>query len=694
MFLADFGAEVVKVGHSGGPGRVMRDRGKTVVEPPVPQVLARWLAAADVVVSDRPLAGLAGTPLEPEAAIAANPGLVYLHTPAFDGTEDWEDAVTDPEAMVSGLMGIATRQASHSGGPIDVIVPVITTVQGIWAAAATVAALIERRTSGRGQIVTVGGAHGALLAGAAAYSFDESVPDPPGRRPGGPGGAIPFYRPYRCADGEWLFLAALTPHFTERAFAALELEEISQDPRLGGGGRAAMLNPDNVEWLVADIGARFALRPRAEWLDALATAGVPAGPLADREAWLDHPQLAAIDMVDHRSDGTSRVVTPGHPIRLVATPAEVSTGAIHPDGWQTRTPDPGSGAPDRPGPLAGVTVLDLGAIIAGPYAGSLLGELGAEVIKVEPLGGDSFRGPGFAAYNKGQKGVALDLRHPDGRRALLDLAAKADVLIDNYRPGVLHRLGLTHEDLSAVNPGLVSVSITGFGEGGPLGHEAGFDPVLQALSGMMGAQGGGDEPVFLTVPVNDVAAAASAALAACLALHARPAHGAQRAWTSLAAMSALLQADDVVRFDGRPSPAAGGPDHRGRDAAHRFHPAADGWIRVEADDQPLSPIPENLRSMSRAQAVAEMSDRQVPCAPVCPARSPGGDPDRFLHRDPRPGRETWRTAGRLARFSRTERADTLTSPALGEHTGAVLATVGWDGHEIEKLFAAGAAKSR
>ena len=110
--------------------------------------------------------------------------------------------------------------------------------------------------------------------------------------------------------------------------------------------------------------------------------------------------------------------------------------------WDARpAPDARNTAYRAAGPLEGIRVLDLGAIIAGPFSASLLADLGADVIKVEPLTGDSFRGPGFAAYNKGQRGIALDLRHPDGKAAFLDLVRTADVVIDNYRPGVLHRLG-------------------------------------------------------------------------------------------------------------------------------------------------------------------------------------------------------------------------------------------------------------
>ena len=148
-------------------------------------------------------------------------------------------------------------------------------------------------------------------------------------------------------------------------------------------------------------------------------------------------------------------------------------------------------------------MLDLGTILAGPFAGSLLAELGADVIKVEPPAGDPFRTVGFI-YNRGMRSIAIDLQAQAGQAVFRDLVRSADVVIDNYRPGVLARLGIDYDALRAVNPQIISLSITGFGEGGPLAAQPGFDPILQGMSGMMTAQGGDSEPVFLTVAVNDV----------------------------------------------------------------------------------------------------------------------------------------------------------------------------------------------
>jgi crotonobetainyl-CoA:carnitine CoA-transferase CaiB-like acyl-CoA transferase len=265
----------------------------------------------------------------------------------------------------------------------------------------------------------------------------------------------------------------------------------------------------------------------------------------------------------------------------------------------------------------------------------------------------------------------LDLQSEAGRVAFLRLVETADVVLDNYRPGVLGRLRLRYEDLVEVNPSIITLSVTGFGEGGPLGGEPGFDPVLQAMSGMMTAQGGDGDPVFFTVPVNDVTTAAASAAAICMALLQRSRTGAgQRTWTSLAGMSALLQADALARYDGRPPPARGGTDHAGPSENDRYHEVADGWIRVRG-----LAVDPSWRTRTREDVVAELTAARVPAAPAMRPRElvdllVAAD---ALHHDTRPGREHWMTVGRHARFSRTERAGTLVAPSLGQHTDEVLA---------------------
>src|SRR5262249_9662334 len=145
--------------------------------------------------------------------------------------------------------------------------------------------------------------------------------------------------------------------------------------------------------------------------------------------------------------------------------------------------------------------------------------------------------------------------------AFYRLVAGSDVVLDNFRPGVLRRLGVDYDSLRAANPGIVCFSLSGFGDRGPLRDKPGFDPILQAMSGMMSAQGGDSRPVFFTVAVNDIAGGVMGALAACLGLLHRLRMGeGQRIDGSLAAMSAFMQSGELLRFDGSPAAQVGGAD--------------------------------------------------------------------------------------------------------------------------------------
>lgn len=543
MLLADHGADVIKAEPPAGdparaePGFALWNRGKRgiIVDHRTDagaRRLTRALAGADLCVVSEPSADLAGTVLDPTAAAADNPGLIYLHTPPYLTDAPWSGG-RESSALLAAASGVAMRQVSYEERPVDLVYPHAVYAQGSWAAACGVAALLERRRSGFGQVVTVAGAHGTLVTSTGSLALDEGMPPRPTAT--GPGGPNPCYTRYACADGEWLFLAALTPKFQHAAFAALGVEDVLADERIDGHLDRLVL-PENRGWVRARIAAAFAGRDRDAWLRALTEVDCPAGPLCRREDWLDHPQIAATGMRLELDDPErGRVVTPGVPLVLTGTPGRVrgpaprlgehdgsGDGGADRD-WSPRplpAGRPRGGSGDGSGPLAGYRVVDLGTILAGPYAGMLLAELGADVIKVEPPAGDSFRERGFT-YNRGMRGLTLDLRDPRGRDAFDDLVRGADVVVDNYRPGVLDRLGIGYAALARVNPAVVALSNTGYGEGGPLSDRPGFDPILQGHSGMMTAQGGDDEPVFHTIPVNDVAAAALLVLATCLALHHR-----------------------------------------------------------------------------------------------------------------------------------------------------------------------------
>jgi len=728
MLLADAGADVVRVEPPGGepdrsePGAAMWDRGKRSVTADLAATAGRrrieeLLAGADVLIAGGPPAPLAARGLEPRAVCAAHPHLVVLHVPPWVAGEPWAGG-GESHGLLAALAGVALRQASWDGGPIELVYPHVLYAQGVWAAACAVAALLERDRSGAGQAVTVSGAHGVLVTSSA------SVASEPGRTPRntavGPGGANPCYTRYVCGDGRWLFMGALTPKFQERAFAVLGLTSLLADPRVGGV-HLRLMAPENRGWVRALLAETFALRPREEWLAALAAADCPAGPLEDREGWLDHPQVRAIGMRLELDDpARGPVVMAGNPLVLEGTPNRVPGPAPRPgqhDGqpgaWPPRRAPATVPAPGGAGPLAGCRVLDLGTILAGPFAGCLLSDLGADVVKVESPDGDSFRDLGFA-YNRGMRSLAVDLRSPGGHRAFLELVRRADVVIDNYRPGVLERLRIDRESLSRVNPDVITVSITGYGEGGPLSADPGFDPILQARSGMMTAQGGDDEPVLHTIAVNDVAAAAFTALGVCLALaRRRRGRGGQRVTTSLAGIATFMQCGELLRCEGRRPAAVGGRDHAGG-PLDRFYPVRDGWVRVQAGphDLPalraagLLPVDASdleeadaglaraIVGLTRAEAAGRLRGAAVPAAPARRFEELPDDPEvlaaELVHVLRREDGTPYRAAGRYARFSRTERRDALVAPGLGEHSRAVLAEAGLGPAEIEELVAGGA----
>ena len=192
--------------------------------------------------------------------------------------------------------------------------------------------------------------------------------------------------------------------------------------------------------------------------------------------------------------------------------------------------------PVRTGPLDGVRVLDLSRVLTGPFCSMILADLGAEVWKIEELRhGDQTRSiPPYVAgeshyymaINRNKKSLAVDLKQPEGRDIALGLAAKADVVLENFRPGVMERLGLGYDRLRADNPGLIVCSITGFGQAGPMSDKPSFDLVTQALSGVMSINGEPDgPPTKLGIPLGDVGGGLWGAIAVLAALQHRNATG-------------------------------------------------------------------------------------------------------------------------------------------------------------------------
>jgi crotonobetainyl-CoA:carnitine CoA-transferase CaiB-like acyl-CoA transferase len=729
QFLADYGAEVIKVEPPGGdpdrarPGFGWLHRGKrsVVLDPEAPadrERFARLLARADVCVTTDG-SQLAAWGVDPAGVEAAYPRLVLLETPLWVGEPDPLTEI-DTLELLAARTGLAWNQASFAGGPIELVEPQVLYVQGAWAACTAVAALVDREASGLGQRVCVSGVHAFVEFGPHLLVFDPA--QPPGRRNFGPGGPNPTYTNYQCADGLWLLIGALGHKFQRRVLHLLELDDLLDDPRIDQDPDR-LFTPANCDWVRDKMGAAFGRRDRASWLAALEQADVPSSPLLERADWFDHEHVRAMGLHAELDDPEAGAVAQvASPIRLSATPARPVSPAPQPGADQAeldrllsaepvpRAERPGTGSD---GPLTGIRVLSLGAYVAGPYSARLLGELGAEVIKIEPPAGDPWRMHGFQV-NLGMRGLALDITAPDGQAALAALIRSADVVMDNFRPGVLERLGLDDASLRRIRPDLVTASVTGFGSIGPMSRRPGFDPVLQAISGMQIAQGGPDEPVMMSLAVNDTATAALTALGTTLALFHRARTGqGQRVETSLAATSLFLQGEELVRVTGRTPASTGGRDFRGPDPWHRYYQCADGWIRVEggpveatvlaaaglAVGSPGEFAPDAEPALAAALAaltVAQARDKLHACGVrtmrAHNAQDLVADPVLMrmglAYRFENPDGYVYYAPGRLAWLSRTMRQGPEVPPGVGEHSTEVLTRAGVPPQTIDDLIAA------
>ena len=392
------------------------------------------------------------------------------------------------------------------------------------------------------------------------------------------------------------------------------------------------------------------------------------------------------------------------------------------------------------GPLSGLTVLDLTRVLSGPYCTMLLGDMGARVIKVEQPGrGDDTRrwGPPFLAgestyflsINRNKESVTLDFKHPEGRAALEALVARADVLVENFRPGTLARLGLDYPTLAAAHPRLIYASISGYGQTGPRAHEPGYDAVLQGEGGLMSLTGSAEGPPYrLGVAVVDIVAGMFAAQGILLALIARgqTGRGQQVDVAMLDSVAALLTYQAGIVFATGQSPGRMGNRHPSI-APYDVFDAADGplVLAVGNDDQWQRfcriagltalggdprfttnasrvkhyaalepPVAAVLRTRSRAEWTSSLVAAGVPCGPVRPVDEVLADPQlaarEMLASLPHPLAGQVGMLGLPVKLSDTPGTMRAAPPTLGQHTDAVLAEIGFDATRIAQMRRQGA----
>ena len=374
------------------------------------------------------------------------------------------------------------------------------------------------------------------------------------------------------------------------------------------------------------------------------------------------------------------------------------------------------------GALDHLLVLDLTSHLSGPYCAMMLADHGAEVIKIEPPTGDSARAmppfvngesAPFMTWNRNKRSVVMDLKQPADKAALFELIDRADVLIENYRPGVLGRLGFGWDVLHARNPRLILASISGFGQTGPYSSRGGFDLITQAMSGLMSTNGPADgDPFRLPIAISDVTAGMFLAFGVLAAIEARHRTGVgQYVETSLLeAATSLAVYESAHYFATGTRPARIGQAHRGS-SPYQCFATADGHITVGASQQKffvqlcdIVGLPElvadprfasvaervahndvlvamlagPLHRETSAHWLAALEAAGIPAGPVLHYDQVFTDP-HILARDmvartEHPVTGEFHTLGVTVKLSDTPGSVRLPAPRLGEHTAEILGT--------------------
>ncbi len=388
--------------------------------------------------------------------------------------------------------------------------------------------------------------------------------------------------------------------------------------------------------------------------------------------------------------------------------------------------------------LEGIVVVDATQVMAGPYCAMLLADMGARVVKVEPPGGDSTRamagGHGgeshaFNAVNRGKQGVVLDLRQEAARALFRRLARGADVVVENFRPGVMAKFGLDYPSLSADHPGLVYASISGYGQTGPWAGRGGFDLVAQGVTGIMSVTGeAGRPPVKAGLPITDLGAGLFALAGILAALRHRDRTGqGQHIDTSLMEAGLALSVWEATEyFGGRGVPGPLGSAHR-MSAPYQAFRCADGFITVGAANQRTfeklataldhpewttdarfvgdgarvahraelaALIDAVTATRTRAELLETLEAAGIPCGPILDYAE-AFDSEQAVAREmavsvdhPTLGRV--RTIGTPLKLSATPLDPRRRAPRLGEHTDEVLSELGCSTDEVATLRGSGA----
>jgi len=725
MILADLGATVVRVVGTTAPsidaqvawGRAWH-RDKQLVSLEGADEVRALLREADValVYGSEALVegrGLGYVDLEPE-----NPSLVYARCRP---SRISSGMIEDYSLLVEARAGFCTQLAGHRPGPIFVDVRASDSGAALLLTTSVFALLRRRARSGAGgwsetslydgMLATLGCMVGrSERAAEEVESYWEK------------GSTFPNFL-YRCADDELIQI-----WFGGKGMYATLIEVLGDEPSAQG------YYPDQATGALIDRAVRwrsiFSAQTRDHWIGRLREAGIACEPVLSPGEVLSDPHLAETGLVVSRSEA-------GHDDLMVATP--ISVLSLDADGAADLEPPPPDPGPGRL--LEGVRVLDFSAFVAGPLAAQVLADLGAEVIKVEPLQGEAMRAAAYAvaACQRGKRSLALDINAPGAREIVERLIKWADVVLHNFRVGVSERLGIDEATVARLNPRAVYCHASAFGPTGPRATLPGNDALMQALTGFERAVGGpGNEPIAATWIPIDMTGGWVAAVGILAGLYSQSLSGrGVRVATSLLGAGMLLRSG-VYQRDGHPmcQPQLD-PLQTGYGPGYRIYEGGDGgwlalvlpdaaaWQRLrsmpEASSLPETYAPlrggpddaaarrseevleEAFATAGAADWVARLRGLSIPAEAV-----PAMDRDRFrqgILDDP-----VNRQVGRVASYATddwgyfeqigpllrcgpdADGGPSLMIPGVGEHTEAVLADLGFGPDEIRGFLGAEVAK--
>ena len=752
MFMADNGARVIRVVSDSADALrspdifAIYDRGKEVVRLDLGSDSVRFrqlCATADVVLDDVPPSSSLRDLLGLDSIGSLDPRIVHCSITGYGRSGPIRDEPADHD-LVAARMGILASQPSYRGGPIHVAHPVAYVGAGLLAAMGVAAALYRREKTGRGGRVET-----SLMAGALLYT-PKAVGDAIPVRPFSmtPQGGGPFYSVFECGDGEWIQLGCIHSGFVDLAAAVLGVADtIYSNPEEYGDGRWPR-DEDARKRLFDLVAKALKTRSSEEWIADLRAADVPCDTVRSAQEAMRDPQILHNGLVHQLDDpqlGRTRMV--GLPIKLSETPARIGgprpAAATEPDDPQQQPssyPHPSPSFPHSPPsfprrrestlddaadiettlPLAGVRVMEMTNVIAGPVAGRLLADLGADVVKFESPDGDISRpagGAGFIAFNAGKRAMSVNTRTDEGKEIARRLASVSDAILANMRPGATDRMGLDADTLLALNPNLVQSHITAYGWDGPYAQRPGVDPIAQAITGLQRAQGGyGSPPVYLSALAPcDYTGGALGALGTVLALVARERFGiAQKVDTNLLASGTVMCADDFLDYDGKPPRRLPDSAQIGVGPFRRLYRTMDGWIYLAAESPgdrqklltTLAALDDSAKRVELAESVVEsvfgslssdavinaLRSHDVPCAPVVEGYNTGffSDPQAEANAmsvtlsHPILGEINF--SGNLVSFDGVGTLPRRATPLLGQHTAEILAELGYDDWRARELY--------